>query len=107
MSSHAAIRSKRNGSTNVHDIADTAGISIGLLYWHYKSKETLFDELVVTRRHAEKHRFFEAAVSPKQAERNSQRHDDRRRVCEFTDTDGPIVSIGGRDIRKTNRGSSP
>jgi len=33
-------------STNVQDIADTAGISIGLLYRHYKSKETLFDELV-------------------------------------------------------------
>ncbi|WP_335633118.1 helix-turn-helix domain-containing protein [Brevibacillus formosus] len=29
------------GSTNVQDIADTAGISIGLMYRHYKSKETL------------------------------------------------------------------
>lgn len=35
---------KGYGSTNVQDIADTAGISIGLLYRHYKSKETLFDE---------------------------------------------------------------
>ncbi|MFK0521846.1 TetR/AcrR family transcriptional regulator [Paenibacillus illinoisensis] len=34
------------GSTNVQDIADTAGISIGLLYRHYKTKEELFRELV-------------------------------------------------------------
>ncbi|MBT2770985.1 TetR/AcrR family transcriptional regulator [Halomonas sp. ISL-60] len=34
------------GSTNVQDIADTAGISIGLLYRHYKTKDQLFHELV-------------------------------------------------------------
>lgn len=34
------------GSTNVQDIADTAGISIGLLYRHYKTKDQLFNELV-------------------------------------------------------------
>jgi AcrR family transcriptional regulator len=34
------------GSTNVQDIADTAGISIGLLYRHYKTKDQLFQELV-------------------------------------------------------------
>ncbi len=34
------------GSTNVQDIADTAGISIGLLYRHYKTKEKLFHELL-------------------------------------------------------------
>lgn len=34
------------GSTNVQDIADLAGISIGLLYRHYKTKEELFNELV-------------------------------------------------------------
>ncbi|EGG32116.1 TetR/AcrR family transcriptional regulator [Paenibacillus sp. HGF5] len=34
------------GSTNVQDIADAAGISIGLLYRHYKTKESLFNELV-------------------------------------------------------------
>lgn len=34
------------GSTNVQEIADLAGISIGLLYRHYKTKEQLFSELV-------------------------------------------------------------
>ncbi|WP_029192494.1 TetR/AcrR family transcriptional regulator [Paenibacillus harenae] len=34
------------GSTNVQEIADKAGISIGLLYRHYKTKEDLFNELV-------------------------------------------------------------
>lgn len=32
--------------TNVQEIADRAGISIGLLYQHYKTKDALFDELV-------------------------------------------------------------
>lgn len=32
-------------ATNVQDIADKAGISIGLLYRHYKTKESLFYEL--------------------------------------------------------------
>ncbi len=34
------------GSTNVQEIADVAGISIGLLYRHYRTKEELFNELV-------------------------------------------------------------
>ncbi|WP_223869304.1 TetR/AcrR family transcriptional regulator [Paenibacillus sabuli] len=34
------------GSTNVQHIADQAGISTGLLYRHYKTKEQLFEELV-------------------------------------------------------------
>lgn len=32
--------------TNVQEIADRAGISIGLLYKHYKTKDDLFNELV-------------------------------------------------------------
>lgn len=32
--------------TNVQDIADLAGISVGLLYRHYRTKEALFDALV-------------------------------------------------------------
>lgn len=32
--------------TNVQEIADRAGISIGLLYRHYKTKDDLFSELV-------------------------------------------------------------
>ncbi|MCQ6559885.1 TetR/AcrR family transcriptional regulator [Paenibacillus mendelii] len=34
------------GTTNVQEIADKAGISIGLLYRHYKTKDDLFNELV-------------------------------------------------------------
>lgn len=34
------------GSTNVQEIADLAGISIGLLYRHYRAKEELFSDLV-------------------------------------------------------------
>lgn len=34
------------GSTNVQEIADLAGISIGLLYRQYKTKEELFGDLV-------------------------------------------------------------
>ncbi|OZB95345.1 TetR/AcrR family transcriptional regulator [Paenibacillus sp. XY044] len=34
------------GSTNVQNIADAAGISIGLLYRHYRTKEHLFRDLV-------------------------------------------------------------
>src|SRR5699024_8072387 len=37
---------KGYGSTSVQEIADLAGISIGLLYRHYKTKEELFNELV-------------------------------------------------------------
>ncbi|YCI76313.1 TetR/AcrR family transcriptional regulator [Bacillus sp. R1-10] len=33
-------------ATNVQDIAEGAGISIGLMYRHYKTKEDLFNELV-------------------------------------------------------------
>ncbi|MFS0556557.1 TetR/AcrR family transcriptional regulator [Brevibacillus sp. 179-C9.3 HS] len=56
------------GSTNVQDIADTAGISIGLLYRHYKSKEILFDELVdyALAGMSKNIDFFESGVSPKQ-----------------------------------------
>lgn len=32
--------------TSVQDIADEAGISVGLVYRHYKSKEALFGEMV-------------------------------------------------------------
>ncbi|WP_332698125.1 TetR/AcrR family transcriptional regulator [Halalkalibacter lacteus] len=33
-------------ATSVQDIADSAGISIGLLYRHYQTKDDLFNELV-------------------------------------------------------------
>ncbi|WP_258832074.1 MULTISPECIES: TetR/AcrR family transcriptional regulator [Peribacillus] len=33
-------------ATNVQDIAEGAGISIGLMYRHYKTKEDIFNELV-------------------------------------------------------------
>lgn len=33
------------GSTNVQEIADAAGISIGLLYRHYKTKDELFNAI--------------------------------------------------------------
>ncbi|MED1918190.1 TetR/AcrR family transcriptional regulator [Bacillus thuringiensis] len=57
------------GSTNVQDIADTAGISIGLLYRHYKSKEILFDDLVdYALAGLQKNiDIFVSTVSPKQA----------------------------------------
>jgi len=32
--------------TGVQELADSAGISVGLLYRHYQTKEALFDELV-------------------------------------------------------------
>jgi len=55
------------GSTNVQEIADTAGISIGLLYRHYKTKEQLFNELVAYAVEGLKRiiTFFESAQSPK------------------------------------------
>lgn len=34
------------GTTNVQEVADKAGISIGLLYRHFKTKDELFHELV-------------------------------------------------------------
>lgn len=34
------------GATGVHEISDLAGISIGLLYRQYKTKEELFNDLV-------------------------------------------------------------
>ena len=37
---------KGYGSTSVHEISDLAGISIGLLYRQYKTKEELFNDLV-------------------------------------------------------------
>lgn len=55
------------GSTNVQDIADTAGISIGLLYRHYKTKDQLFHELVAYAVEGLKRNitFFETDQSPK------------------------------------------
>jgi AcrR family transcriptional regulator len=55
------------GSTNVQDIADTAGISIGLLYRHYKTKDQLFQELVAYAIEGLKRNitFFESDESPK------------------------------------------
>ncbi|TYP71991.1 TetR/AcrR family transcriptional regulator [Paenibacillus methanolicus] len=55
------------GSTNVQDIADTAGISIGLLYRHYKTKDQLFNELVAYAVEGLKRNitFFESNQSPK------------------------------------------
>jgi len=55
------------GSTNVQNIADAAGISIGLLYRHYKTKDQLFHELVAyavegLKRHNTR---FESDQSPK------------------------------------------
>jgi AcrR family transcriptional regulator len=35
-------------ATSIHDIASLAGISVGLMYHYYKSKEDLFTELVET-----------------------------------------------------------
>lgn len=46
---NAAIRlfsQKGVAGTNVQEIADCAGISIGLLYRHYKTKDDLFNDLV-------------------------------------------------------------
>ncbi|MGG4342133.1 TetR/AcrR family transcriptional regulator [Paenibacillus lautus] len=56
------------GSTNVQDIADAAGISIGLLYRHYKTKESLFNQLVEFALDGLKKitKTFEEADSPKQ-----------------------------------------
>ncbi|MDQ0902028.1 MULTISPECIES: TetR/AcrR family transcriptional regulator [unclassified Paenibacillus] len=56
------------GSTNVQDIADTAGISIGLLYRHYKTKDQLFNELVSYAVEGLKRNitFFESDQSPKE-----------------------------------------
>jgi AcrR family transcriptional regulator len=55
------------GSTNVQNIADTAGISIGLLYRHYKTKDQLFQELVSYAVEGLKRNiaFFESNPSPK------------------------------------------
>jgi len=55
------------GSTNVQDIADKAGISIGLLYRHYKTKDQLFQELVAYAVEGLKRNiaFFESGQSPK------------------------------------------
>jgi AcrR family transcriptional regulator len=55
------------GSTNVQEIADTAGISIGLLYRHYKTKDQLFNELVAYAVEGLKRNiaFFESDQSPK------------------------------------------
>src|SRR5690625_7901104 len=33
--------------TSVKDIAEAAGISIGLMYRHYKNKENLFNDLIL------------------------------------------------------------
>ncbi|WP_080831934.1 TetR/AcrR family transcriptional regulator [Cohnella massiliensis] len=54
------------GSTNVQEIADTAGISVGLLYRHFKTKDHLFDELVAYAVEGLKRiiTFFESAQSP-------------------------------------------
>ncbi|OOC61795.1 TetR/AcrR family transcriptional regulator [Paenibacillus ihbetae] len=56
------------GSTNVQDIADTAGISIGLLYRHYRTKDQLLKELVAYAVEGLKRNvlFFESDQSPKQ-----------------------------------------
>src|SRR5512145_2889930 len=35
-------------ATSIQDIATQAGISVGLMYHYYKSKEDLFDELAET-----------------------------------------------------------
>jgi AcrR family transcriptional regulator len=55
------------GSTNVQDIADKAGISIGLLYRHYRTKDQLFHELVANAVEGLKRNiaFFESDQSPK------------------------------------------
>lgn len=47
---NAAIRlfsQKGISGTNVQEIANSAGISIGLLYRHYKTKEDLFSDLIL------------------------------------------------------------
>ncbi|MGY5343938.1 TetR/AcrR family transcriptional regulator [Paenibacillus glucanolyticus] len=55
------------GSANVQDIADTAGISIGLLYRHYRTKDQLFHELVDFAVEGLKRNiaYFESDLSPK------------------------------------------
>ncbi|MFD0586484.1 TetR/AcrR family transcriptional regulator [Paenibacillus sp. GCM10027627] len=60
---------KGYGSTNVQEVADLAGISIGLLYRHYKSKEILFNELVdfAISGLEQNTELFESAVSPRAA----------------------------------------
>lgn len=54
------------GSTNVQEIADAAGISIGLLYRHYRTKDQLFNELVAYAVEGLKRNiaFFESDQSP-------------------------------------------
>lgn len=54
-------------ATSIHDIATLAGISVGLMYHYYKSKEDLFTELVETavRSAAESTQMlFESSQSP-------------------------------------------
>jgi AcrR family transcriptional regulator len=54
-------------ATSIQDIASEAGISAGLLYHYYKSKEELFVELVETAIHAALegiHSFFDLDLPP-------------------------------------------
>lgn len=55
-------------SVNVQDIADLAGISIGLLYRHYRTKEDLFQELASFAQAGvgKLIELFESGVSPKE-----------------------------------------
>jgi AcrR family transcriptional regulator len=52
--------------TSVQEIADLAGISIGLLYRHYKTKEELFGELVAFAREGLEHltTLFQTSQTP-------------------------------------------
>nr|ADO32809.1 truncated multiple transferable resistance repressor [Neisseria gonorrhoeae] len=42
--------------TSLNEIAQTAGVTRGALYWHFKNKEDLFDALFHLRRHRKLHR---------------------------------------------------
>ncbi|XID95555.1 TetR/AcrR family transcriptional regulator [Paenibacillaceae bacterium WGS1546] len=60
--------SKGFDSVNVQDIADLAGISIGLLYRHYRTKEDLFQELASFAQAGvgKLIELFESGASPKE-----------------------------------------
>lgn len=75
--------------TNVQEIADRAGISIGLLYKHYKTKDELFDELVDMARTglAETTRLLSSDGDPREilTAITTEIIDDYRKDDEFTD----------------------
>ncbi len=85
-------------ATTIADIARSAGLSYGSIYWYYESKETLFHELMSAEAAALRQHIDHAVVAtPQASDPAAPFRAAVRATIEFYDADRALVTLLFRD----------